>query len=190
MAHTRFLLLEPTQLPEAQCLSRWHLQPISRLFPLQVFVGFCLLVGALVGADEGGVSVGRLDGDSDTVALGAALGLEDLVFDGDIDGDREGDWDSTGEGFELGFWLNVGSAEGVTDGAPLGFDEGNNDGALLGLVEGSMVGPKMSIKKRQCNEIDKNWIKICISQKIQNYICKKLQLTGRRADTGSQTGRI
>lgn len=49
------------------------------------------MVGALVGADDGGVSVGRLDGASEAVALGAALGLEDAVFNGAVVGEREGD---------------------------------------------------------------------------------------------------
>ena len=105
------------------------------------------MVGALVGADVGGVSVGRLDGVSDRVLLGAALGLEDSVFDGPAVGDREGDWDSTGEGFELGVRLNVGSAEAVNDGAPLGLVEGGKDSLTLGLVEGSVVGPDMPMRK-------------------------------------------
>lgn len=135
------------QLPEAQCQSRLHLQLIPRLRPLQVLVGFCLLVGALVGADDGGVSVGRLDGKAEPVTLGAALGLEDSVFDGATVGDREGDWDSTGEGFELGIWLSVGSAEADTDGEPLGFVEGGKDSATLGFIEGSVVGSEMTIRK-------------------------------------------
>ena len=110
----------------------------------------------MVGADEGGVSVGRFDGVAEIVALGAELGLEDLVFDGPAVGEREGDWESAGEGFELGISLNVGSAEAVNDGAPLGLVEGDKDSATLGFADGSAVGPKMTIRRDIVMRFDEN----------------------------------
>lgn len=75
------------------------------------------MVGPADGREEG-ASEGPEEGSRD----GEMLGLPD----GTLEGVEEGDDDSTSDGFELGFWLTVGSSDAVNDGAPLGLVEGDD----------------------------------------------------------------
>jgi hypothetical protein len=59
--------------------------------------------------------------------------------DGTLEGIEEGDDESTSDGFELGFWLTVGSSDAVNDGAPLGLVEGDD---VVGAADGLILGTR------------------------------------------------
>jgi hypothetical protein len=88
------------------------------------------MVGPADGREEG-ASEGPEEGSRD----GEMLGMPD----GTLEGIEEGDDESTSDGFELGFWLTVGSSDAVNDGAPLGLVEGDD---VVGAADGLILGTR------------------------------------------------
>lgn len=138
------------------------------------------MVGPADGREEG-ASEGPEEGSRD----GEMLGLPD----GTLEGVEEGDDDSTSDGFELGFWLTVGSSDAVNDGAPLGLVEGDDVVGATCIKE-----EERGVERGQFEMISHTTKQISLFSEKRRRQWKRThgesQLTRRWTDTGNQTGRI
>jgi hypothetical protein len=117
-----------------------HVAPFARhFFPVGPLVGD--IVGKTNGAHVVGMTVGALDGISDTgVGLATTIRVGELegIHDGIADGLEDGLEDGIEVGMEDG--IEVGAEDGMEDGMEVGMEEGTVEGRDEGLLDGMTVG--------------------------------------------------
>jgi len=125
-----------------------HVAPFARhFFPVGPLVGD--IVGKTNGAHVVGMTVGALDGISDTgvglattIRVGELEGIHDGIADGLEDGLEDGIEVGMEDGIEVGMedGIEVGAEDGMEDGMEVGMEEGTVEGRDEGLLDGMTVG--------------------------------------------------
>jgi hypothetical protein len=109
-----------------------HVAPFARhFFPVGPLVGD--IVGKTNGAHVVGMTVGALDGISDT-----GVGLATTIRVGELEGIHDGIADGLEDGLEDG--IEVGMEDGMEDGLEDGIEVGMEDGIEVGMEDGIEVG--------------------------------------------------